>query len=145
MALSKSSIAKSSWRCCYVDSMRMDCVRGDGGDARKRLHEKESLWVAHRCMRVSLEALQARVEEQSAKLAASHASIAERDALIAERDALIADRDAKIEQLTADVATLKSHLERLLANYRAPRAIPEGQGELFPMSDAPEVEAGEAG
>ncbi len=125
--------------------MRMDCVRGDGGDAQERLHEKESLWVARRCMHVSLEALQARVEEQSAKLAASHASIADHVALIAERDALIADRDAKIEQLTVDVATLKSHLQRLLANYRAPRAIPEGQGELFPMSDAPEVEAGESG
>ncbi len=80
---------------------------------------------------MSLEALQAEVEEQKAKLADSHAAIA--------------DRDAKIEQLTADVATLKSHLERLLANYRAHRAIPNGQGELFPDPDAPEVEQGEAG
>ena len=107
--------------------MRMVCARGDGGDARKRLHEKESLGGSRRCECVSLEELQAKVEKQESQLLTSHA--------------LIADRDAKIEQLTADVATLKSHLERLLANHRAPRAVQEGQGELFPMPDAPESEA----
>jgi transposase len=62
--------------------------------------------------------------------------LAQRDSVIDECEAAIVDRDAKIEKLAGDLATLESHVKRLLAGRRGSDRIAEGQGVLFPDPSA---------